>query len=168
MSAGAAGDRSAAGFVEGEVLELRNPFALSTTVTAQVTEFVALAVRVRGEFRGTVNLREVFPRTLTAGNDTNNKTLIIRARLNPTLTGSFVWVQYSASDSAVDYVVAPTNVSTTGGRQVEALALAGAQSGLVDFGRQRIRLGPGDVLALTVQVNSATAGMNLALSWHEV
>ena len=156
---------SAAGFVDGDVLSVRDPFtAKNFNYSASGTEYVALAIRSRGEFATVLNQRELDLITLVAACETNSRLIVVRLVLNPTMTGTVNWAYVDQSNSCVEYAT-PTNVAATNGREVAATVTGTTTT--IDLHDLDLRMEPGDVLAVCVATVSSTASAALALNWLE-
>jgi len=157
----------AAAFSEGASEPRRDPFSQSVTVTGSATQYVALALRVRGEFGGVINQREMIPMELEAGVESSSRLMVVRIYLNPTMTGTVNWTRINATTSAVDYAK-PTTVAPTSGTLLATFPAGGSNSSTKDMRKMGVRLEPGDVLAVSVQsVSSQTAAALVDIGWHE-
>ena len=158
---------SAAGFVEGVLApSARDPFAAAnSTYAASTTEYVALALRVRGEFGGLLNQREVLPHDMIVALETSNRVAVVRLWLNPTMTGLVNWQHASQSESCVEYAT-PTSVAVTAGRIV-ALTVTSSSAIILNIDSLDVRLEPGDVLALTVEMVASSSTAVVCINWNE-
>jgi hypothetical protein len=157
---------SAAAFLEGEIVNIRDPFSKEAVLDATTTPTVMLALRCRGEFGGTFNSRELTPIHFVGGVETGNRLAYIRVVHNPTaLAGVQDWTRVSAV-SSVDYSVAP-GVTRTGGTILATLLVGGSTSRDIDLAKYGIRCEAGDVLAVEVEMVSQTSSVTCSLAWHE-
>lgn len=157
---------SAAGFVEGEPSSARDPYSSSLlSFTAGTTEYLALAFRVRGDFVGTVNQREVLPQAVVVGSETATRLVRVRLLLNPTLTGTTNWGYVDETLSCVERTVA-TNLAPTGGREVATMVVTSTAAS-IDLSKLDLRLEPGDVLAIAMSTSSSTAVCATTMNWQE-
>lgn len=158
---------SAAAFVDGEPTTARDPFSTSNlSFSASATEYVALALRVRGEFSGTVNQREIFIQTGVCATETAARVVRVRWILNPTLTGAVDWNYIDQSLSAVERAT-PTNITPSGGREVATDIVASGAASRIDLAKLDLRLEPGDVLVAALQTTSGTATAAISVNWQE-
>lgn len=157
---------SAAGFVEGTSKSARDPFSWVTSFSAGTTEFVALVLRVRGEFTGRVNLREILPHTLSVGVETTSRVVRIKCIINPTLTGTVNWQYVDQSRSAVEYAT-PTNLTPSGGRFVISTISATGTPKEIELHELDLRLEPGDTLAVSLVTVSGSAVCDVSINWQE-
>ena len=157
-----------AGTIEGGLSSPRDPFGRYINVTGGDTEYVAIAIRSRGEFGSTINQRELLPDMIRAGVETSGRLMTIRVYLNPTMTGAVAWNRHSTT-SSVDYAT-PTTITPSSGTLLAVFQAAGSASAIENLaGPDGIRLEPGDVLAISVEsVSAQTAPVGVNLSWHEV
>ena len=156
---------SAAAFIDGDVYTVRDPFtAKNFNYSASATEYVALALRVRGEFASVINLRQVFAITAMAACETANRLIAIRFVLNPTMTGTVNWGYVNQSLSCMEYAT-PTTIVASGGQEV-ASVITGTTA-ILDLQQLDLRLEPGDVLALAVATVTSTASAAVAVNWQE-
>ena len=156
---------SAAGFIDGEVTPVRRPFSVrNASYSATTTEYVALVIRVRGEFASAVNLREGFILRMTAGTETTNRIIEARLVLNPVLTGAVNWAYVDQSLSGMEYAT-PTTLAATGGSEVAYVSTPTSISEpLSDYD---LRVVPGDTLAICIATASGAATVTVSLGWHE-
>jgi hypothetical protein len=157
---------SGAIFNEGISESARDPFALSGSFTAATTEYVAFALRVRGEFGSRVNLREILPHTINAAVETTNRSVTVRCYLNPTMSGTVNWARVDAT-SAMDYAT-PTTITPASGRLIAAASVATGGGRELELHELDIRLEPGDVLAISLTAASNTAVTAIGVNWQEV
>lgn len=156
---------SAAGFVQGRYVSLRDPVGVSGVFTGvSGTENAWILLRNRAEFGGVVNQRQLLP--LISNLTVETAARIVRARyvLNPTLSATVNWQYVNQSTSSVEYAT-PTGITISGGTQVGAFAAATNQTLPLDT--LDLRLEPGDVLAVALQTVSSTATADVSLNWHE-
>lgn len=157
---------SAAGFVDGPITSIRDPFAHNGAYSVGETEYVSFALRVRGEFGGIVNMREMLPKFLTAAVETANRIVKVRLYINPTMTGALNWGYVDSSLSGVE-VASPTTVTPTGGRLVAAIIAASGAPTQLNLHDLDLRLSPGDVLAVGLVTVSNTTSAAVSLNWEE-
>lgn len=157
---------SGAGFVSGELVSARDPVSLPTLITfsAGTTEYVAVAIRVRGEFATFLNQRECFPADAIIGVETSNRIATARCVVNPTMTGTVNWQYVDQATSAVEYAT-PTTIVASSGRTVATTVTSA--SGVISLRDLDLRLEPGDVLALCVATVSSSSAVAIALNWQE-
>lgn len=156
---------SAGGFIEGAPVAVRDPFSVANNnYAAGTSEYVALALRNRGEFGSRLNQREIVPANLFAANETSNRLIVVRVVLNPTLTGTVNWQYVNQSLSAVEYAI-PTTIPITGGTTLATFVVA--TSDKLDFSNLELRLEPGDVLAIGIATVSSTATAAVCINWLE-
>jgi len=156
---------SAAAFLEGKESTTRDPFSTSTTFSAGTTEYVALAVRVRGEFGSKLCHRIVLPFSAFLGVETSNRVVQARVILNPTLTGTVNWGYVDQTLSAVEYAT-PTTLAPSGGRTIATSVVVSGDS--IDLERLGQRLRPGDVLAVAVQTVTSSSTVAVSVNWQEI
>ena len=155
----------AAAYREAIHVPARVPNSRRAAVTAGTTEFVALALRVSGEFASTVNLRLVAPASIGANNDSANRSLSVLMRINPTMAGTVNWAAHNAATSCMHYAT-PSMITPVGGSVFE-LELGGDQGAGRDISTLQIRLQPGDVLAISPITTSGTASCTVSCTWSE-
>lgn len=155
---------SAAGFVQGPLIPLRDPVGFSTTFTATTTEAAWLLIRNRIEYANRVNHRELLPLVAAITNETANRIVRVRFVVNPTLSATANWLYVNQANSSTEYAIG-TGITVSGGRQVGAFAAATQQE--LNFRDADLRLEPGDVLAICVQTASSTAVVDASLNWLE-
>jgi hypothetical protein len=157
---------SSSGFVEGMIRPIRNPFAYDRTVAVGETEYVALAMRVRGEFSSIANMREFIPKVLSAGTETANRITKIRCYINPTLTGTVNWSYFDQTHSVIE-LATPTTLTPSGGQLV---ATASAPSGapvVLELQNLDVRLSPGDTFVISMATVSGSTNCSLSINWEE-
>ena len=155
---------SAAAFIEGDDFEqIRNPFCVDASATATTTETTALVIRVRSEYGNTVNQRELVPIRFAVGSETASRLVRARLYLNPTLAGNITYAQQSGT--SVD--VSTTATTRTGGQLLASILVGGSTGRDVLMRDDDIRIGPGDVLAITLQTSTATSASTASISWAE-
>jgi hypothetical protein len=158
---------SLAGFIEGALVSRAPPNSFSRgNFTASTTEYTIFALRNRGEFSNTINLREFAPINLTAGTETGNRILTVRLYLNPTLNGETIWNYVNQSRSCVEYAN-PTNLAPTSGIVIASFICASGSPITIDLSNLNLRITPSEILALSVQTASSTAVVNVSLNWNE-
>lgn len=162
---------SAAGFVCGPVeSSLRNPFGASViNFTATTTSRVAIALRLRGEYAGYANQRDLIALAATAATETSNRTLRLDLVLNPTLPSPLVWSYVDQDLSAVEIAKPGSSspVTYTGGNLLASIPIgsgAGTTFPLADLG---IRLDIGDVLVLALATATSTGNSAAGITWRE-
>jgi len=156
--------KGASGFagVEGSIVYSRDPVcAVNDSYSATTTAYVALALRVRGEFTGKLNHSEVRPITVDIGNETANRLLDVKVILNPTMTGTVNWSYVNQNISVLEQAT-PTNVAATGGTQIAAGICATTRE--IDLQKLDVRLVAGDVIAITIATVSLTATASVAVN----
>lgn len=156
---------SAAAFSDGPLVSARDPFSVrNASFSAGTTEYVALAIRCRGEFGGVLNQREILPNTIIVGNETGNRLVLYRVVLNPTISGTVNWGYVDQAQSAVEYAT-PSSVAATGGREIGGDLVSDRS----EFAASQldIRMEPGDVLAICVSTVSLTATCAVIANWQE-
>jgi len=157
---------SAAAFVEGPVAPSRDPLANNARVTAGTTEYVALALRVRGEWGGTVCQVEVAPHAVAITSETANRLVEVRGYLNPTMTGLNAWTR-QATASAVD-ISKPATTTVSGGTLLFSSTVPGGAVSRLTLWERGVRLEPGDSLVITTRTISSTSETSIEISWHEI
>src|SRR5574343_165647 len=158
---------SAAGFVEGKVVSMRDPFGTAVNnFTAGNTEYVALAIRVGSVFNNMINQREVWPGAIVVGTETANRVIRVRLLLNPVLSGTTNWTSIDSARSSVEYCT-PATLQPSGGLDVGHLICASGSPTLLNLRDTTLRLEAGDVLALCVQTASSTAVISAAINGLE-
>lgn len=158
----------ASAFVEGPLVSSRDPFsARIQTFNSGLTEYVAIAFRVRGEFGGTTNQREIVPQNVFVGVDeTTTRIVNVRVILNPTLTGTVNWGYVNEAISCVERAT-PTTLAPSGGSDIATVIAASGASATINLAALTVRLEPGDVIALAVQTVSSTAVITASMNWDE-
>jgi hypothetical protein len=147
-------------------LSIRGPRAVpATNITATTTETTVLVLRGRSELGGTVNLREIWPITLRAANESSTRTVLLRCYADPVLAGTPTWTRVS-SESSVDYTLDPLTISSGAPFDVATLNPLGVID--VELHESDIRIGPGGLIAVTVQTNTSTAPVDCTVSWLEI
>lgn len=155
--------------IEGGIDEsARQPYSAQATFTASTTEYVALAVRSRGEFASIQNVREIIPVSVVVGTETNSRVVRGRVVLNPTFSADPVWSYVGQTTSVVEYTAAPTTTTISGGTTIATVIAASGSAASIDLRRLGVRIEPGDVIALALESASATALCFVATNWLEV
>jgi hypothetical protein len=159
----------AAGMLEGMAEPVRDPFSARIQIFgATMVETVAIAFRVRGDFKGTTNQREILPQIIFVGVDeTSTRIVNVRVILNPTLTGTVNWGYVNESISVVERAT-PTGITPSGGSDVAAVITATGAAATINLRDLNLRLEPGDVIALSVQTVSSTAVITCSMNWEEI
>lgn len=158
---------SMAGFVEGTIEEAPLQRAASGTSTVVgTTELPLVSVKNDIVHQSKLNRVEMRAEYLSVATE-GTKPIIIRIRLNPTLTGT---PAFAAFDAAVSVASVDTGASgLTGGEDILTLLLGKTDSKLIFLNELKERLHPGDVFVITAE---ATSGSNhevdAALSWGEL
>ena len=151
---------------QGRLVSARDPFAVtSVAYSASTTEYVAFAIRVRGEFAGQLCQREVRPHVLDVGVETSNRTAQVTVYLNPTITGTVNWSYVDQSASCVEYAT-PTTITPSGGRKVGGVNVTTQNE--ISFDELDLRLEQGDVMVVAIRTVSSTASTSISFSWQEV
>lgn len=158
---------SAAGLVEGAMRAIRNPFGHDHAVTGVgTTEYAAIALRVRGEFGGIVNMREVLPKFLTLSIDTANRIVRARCYINPTLTGTVNWGYIDSTHSVVEHAT-PTSITPTNGQLVAVLTGASGAPSFLDLQLLDLRINPGDTFVIALSTIANSTDCTLSVNWEE-
>jgi hypothetical protein len=157
---------SAAAFVEGAVAPSRDPLANNVRVTAGTTEYVALALRVRGEWGGAVCQVEAAPHSVAITSETSNRLVEVRGYLNPTMTGLNAWTR-QATASAVD-ISKPATTTVSGGTLLFSSTMPGGSVARLPLWERGLRLEPGDTLVITTRTITATSETSVEVAWHEI
>lgn len=155
---------SVGGFEDGVGAALDESFPAAVSGALTATFRVLIALRVRGTFGGIASQVEAVALGLRGAVADNNRTLIVRALLNPTITGSLPWA-IADPNSACD-VAYPAAATASGGRPVDILVAGSGSGASIEFANTRIQ--PGDVLVVEARVASATASdTTVVLRWRE-
>jgi hypothetical protein len=156
---------SCAGFVDGDIYIVRNPFSFSGTITAGTTEYVIFALRGRGEFATRNNQRQITLQNLSACLETANRICTVNIYLNPTLTGIVNWQFVNESLSTVEYA-SPATLTPSGGILIQSFSITNAPT-VQDLSKLDIRLTAFDTLAITAKTVSNTSPILCSLNWTE-
>ena len=158
---------SMAGFVEGAIEESPLQRAASGTNGAiATTEIPILSIKNDIIHQSKLNRVQVRPEYLSVATDAT-KPIIIRLRLNPTLTGPVAFAAFDAAVSTVSVDVAATGI--TGGEDILTILLGKADSDLIFLNDLKERLHPGDILTVTGEAISGSGHeADVALSWGEL
>lgn len=127
-----------------------------------------LAVRVRGEIGGEVQLGELLPDLSTFTSEGNN-TVEFSFLLNPTFASSPNWAYVDQMYSIAEYDTGSISISAEG-RKVAAFTVAGKTSGKFTSSdvNTRIALQRGDILCIAAIIPSGnSANASASLIWHE-
>lgn len=132
-----------------------------------------VSVRVRGEFNGRVNLREILPQIASFAVDGTK----------PAEVGVFVWTDHEdhmkigessfayedVDDSCVEYVTATglTFASGSGERLVAAAPVAKSGSERIDLSEQDVLIERAQVITLAARATSGTTDVTASLNWVE-
>jgi hypothetical protein len=158
---------SMAGFVEGRVEEtpLQRAASGSNGAVAQ-TELPIISIKNDIIHQSKINRVQIRPEYLSVATDAT-KPIIIRLRLNPTLTGT---PNFTAFDAAVSTVSVDTGATgLTGGEDILTILLGKADSDLIFLNEFTERLHPGDILTVTAEAISGSGHeADVALSWGEL
>jgi len=158
---------SGAVFIEGLSVASRDPYGAKATLTTGTTEYVALALRVRGELTSKISLREVFPITVTAGVETSNRVVNISIYINPTISGTVNWSYVDQARSVVEKAT-PTTITPTGGRFVAGSIAATGAASSIDLSKLDLRLEPGDVLVIAAATVTNSTSTAFTINWQEI
>lgn len=157
---------SAAGFVMGAGASSGEPFGKGGTLAAGTTEYVALVIRCRAEFGGTVNQRDLQLKAVSCGLESASRVGTVRILRNPTLTGTVDWAYVDQTRSAAEYAEG-VSITPTGG--VEAAVFVATASGTApELEELEIQLTTGETLAVAVKLASGSSNAVASLSWLEV
>jgi hypothetical protein len=159
---------SAGGFLEGQERSLRNPFAIDTTFTATTTEQVVLALRVRSEFQGKNNLRELLGTLISSATETANRVVRVRCYANPTFNNLVSWQYVDQNNSSVEYTTPASTTLLSGQRILASISVPSGAPGSIDLEKLNLRVGPGQVFVITMQAASTTAVCVLSANWIEI
>ena len=160
---------SGAGFVDGEVAAVRDPFSFTDALfTASTTEYVSLAIRSASMLGSVINLRDVLLKTISVTcTEASSRTVRVRVVIGGTFSGAQDWTSWSSGVSVIEYVN-PTTTTLSGGRQVLSFAVVSNQSGPpYDVSDSNVRLEPGETLSILLQTVASTAVCVTNLSWME-
>ncbi len=158
---------SMAGFVEGAIEESPLQRAASGTSTAVgTTELPLISVKNDIVHQSKLNRVQIQAEYLSVATE-GTKPIIIRIRLNPTLTGT---PAFAAFDAAVSVASVDTGASgLTGGEDILTIILGKTDSELIFLNELKERLHPGDAFAITAEATSGTNHeVDAALSWGEL
>jgi hypothetical protein len=158
---------SAAGFVEGPQFTTRDPFTFSTSFTADTNNYVAFALRSRGDFGGTVSQRLVLPHTLITALETTNRVVRLQVYINPTLTGIVNWQYVNQSLSCMEYATM-TAITPSGGTIVSSGAVPSGSPYDMEIHELDLRLEAGDIIVVTAQAVSGSAVLYTSMNWQEI
>jgi hypothetical protein len=158
---------SLAGFVEGIVEETPLQRAASGTNGAvATTELPIVSIKNDIIHQSKLNRVQVRPEYLSVATDAT-KPIIIRIRLNPTLTGTPAFAAFDAAVSPVSVDTAATGI--TGGEDILTILLGKADSDLIFLNNLNVQLHPGDILTVTAEAISGSGHeADVALSWGEL
>ncbi len=145
---------------------MRDPFAYAASFTAETTQYVALALRVRGEFSSKINLREMLPHSVVVASETSNRIVRAKCVINPVMTGTTNWAYVDQTRSCMEYCT-PTAMQISNGRFVASTAVSTGGAGEIELHELDLRLEPGDVIAITLQTVSQTSVCDVAINWQE-
>lgn len=159
---------SAGGFLEGVDRSLRNPFAIDTTFTATTTEQVVLALRVRSEFQGKSNLRELLGTLLSSATETANRVVRVRCYSNPTFNNLFTWQYVDQNNSSVEYATPTSTTLLAGQRILASISVPSGAPGSIDLEKLNLRMAPGSLFVITLQAASNTAVSVLSANWIDL
>jgi len=157
---------SAAIFVDGHILPLRNPVSKDSPFTAGTTKYVAIAFRVRGEFAGIVNQTDISLYSLRVGVEASNRIVRVRVILNPVMTGTVDWQYVDQTKSIMEYAT-PTTLPYSNGTQIAAGVASSGSEMIIDLHDFDAKIEPGDVIAIAMETASGTTETFVALNWQE-
>lgn len=157
---------SSSGFVEGVIRPIRNPFAYDRTVAVGTVEYVALAMRVRGEFSSIANMREFIPKVLSAGTETGSRITKIRCYINPTITGTVNWSYFDQTHSVIE-IATPTTLAPSGGQLVATASAPSGAPAVLELQNLDVRLSPGDTFVISMETVSGSTNCSLSVNWEE-
>lgn len=157
----------------GQAIERRlgARFSVNNEKSIATTRTVVVAIRCKTVVNAKTSRVRVFLDGFTFGNNSGSKTSTHEVWINPGLVGAPSWTDVHA-DSVMEYDTASTDVSDApSGASRLFSTLVGSGSGgtrRVD-GEQIIELGPGDVLAVTMNLSSggSSADQVAGLTWIE-
>jgi len=160
---------SGAGFSEGEVVSRRSPRAYlieNYNIAAANTNYIAFALRNRGEFSTIINLRQMRPILFNIGVETGSRVVAVKIYLNPTITGETIWQYTDSTRSCMEYATPANTVTQSGGSLVIAFNAGGSQT--INMQELDLRIIAGDTIVFVV---SSTSGANtvcdLSINWQE-
>lgn len=158
-----------AAFDEGRWSSFRNPESKTASRTGIGTDFTnLLSIRVRTEFKGVLNLSEVFPVLADVAVD-GTKPAEVQLFLNPSIGGETNWQYVNENNSTVEFSTAGDTVSSNGVNTLEIVGFALSKTGdkAVDLQKLNIHLQRLDVLTLAVKASSGTTDATGSFTWQE-
>jgi len=158
---------SMAAFVEGDVhLQLGVTNAASNTnLSVGTTEIPILSIRNALTHGGKLNRVRMSPKFLTISTD-GTKSIIIRARAGPTLTGPVAFQPINLNTSVACKDIAATGI--TGGTETFTLVLGKVASTTLDLTTLDAGVEPGEIRSLTAEATSGTGhDVTMSVVWEE-
>lgn len=159
--------------IDGETHPFTRPLGFSyqrASVGATLTSVFAL--RVRSEFAGRVQLRELLPK-LAFVSPEGNKACEVKILLNPTFSGTTNWTYLNQGVSIMEYDTTGTTFSSQG-EEVASFIVAGGSSGSLRFkdlaeeSSDAVHLSRGDVLCIAARITGgAGVAVTASISWTE-
>ncbi len=158
---------SFAGFIEGTISRRRPPFTWSVTnFSAGTTEYVAFALRTRGEFQNIVNYRELYPIILSAGTETSNRVVTCKLYLNATMTGTVNWQYVSQTKSSIEYAQ-PTTITPSGGTLIGSFIYTSGAPLVVNLEELGVMVTENETIVISLVTASGTAVSSVSINWAE-
>jgi hypothetical protein len=158
---------SMAGFVEGKIEEAPlHRAATGVNAAVATTEIPILSIRNDVVHQSKLNRVQIEAEELSVATE-GTKPIILRVRLNPTLTGTPAFAAYDAAVSVASVDVAASGI--VGGEAILTFALGKADSKLISLSALKERLHPGSMVTLTAEATSGSGHeVDVALSWGEL
>ena len=158
---------SMGGFVEGRETEQSLLNSKENDITnLTTTELPLLSIKDNVVHQGKINRVRVRPEFVSLATE-GTKPIIFRIKVNPTLTGTPAFTDVNAATSVVSTDVAASGL--TGGREVLAVVLGKADSGIIPLHELNRAINPGDITTVTAQATSGSnQEVNVSLTWAEL
>lgn len=157
---------SALGAVQGKISPLHTIRGFDnqkSSVGSTLTSI--LAIRVRGVFKDTVQLGEVFPKDVSVA-PAGSKPCNLKVLLNPTFSDENDWQFVDEAESIVETDIVGSTFSSNG-RQVGAGVVGGGDSTTIKFD-DSLTLVRGDVLVIAATITGgAGSDVSASIEWQE-
>jgi hypothetical protein len=159
---------SGAGFVEGDISPLRNPFsydASSSSVGTNLTNIVAF--RTSPILGSATNVESILPRLISAAAEAT-KPVLCEVLINPTWSTTPSW-SYLSSGVSVAEVSTTSATLTIGASTQQILSFSLGKSGQANILMDvlKVAVTRGDIIAIGMKASSGTADCVASMSWLE-
>jgi len=157
---------SLGGFIQG----MENPDGVRRAVAKEkamtTTEQLLLVIHSELDFNGRKNKITVYPDLLIVAHSNTTKDMTVRLYKNPTsITGAVALTDVQTGVSVMQW--STTGTTVVGGSELLAFEVAPGNQTIIDLGKLRAKIRPGERFAFTGDMQSGSSDTNISITWVE-